>query len=57
MGTNFLAQPLQWLINNVQFCYDGKSTANNNDYFNSIKKSIKISKKLTQVGQRAWKRR
>ena len=53
MGTNFLAQPLQWLINNVQFCYDGKSTANNNDYFNSIKKSIKISKKLTQVGQRA----
>ena len=56
---NHLAQQLPWLINNVHFCYDGNSSANNDDdknnTFYSIKKVIKIPKKLTQMGQRAWK--
>ena len=58
---NHLAQHPPWLINNANFCYDGDSPTNNdnekNNTFYSIKNNIKIPKKLTEKGQKAWEGR
>ena len=53
MEENHLAQQPPWLLNNAQFCYAEESPTNNDNEKNqtsySIKKIIKIPKKLTQI--------
>ena len=55
---NYMAHQPPWLLINANFCYNEESPTNNdrekNNSFYSLKKNIKIPKKLTQMGEREW---
>ena len=57
MEENHLAQQPPWLLYDTHFFYYGELPTNNenekNNTIYSIRKSIKIPKKLTQMGQRS----
>ena len=55
MEVNHLAQLLPWLINNVDFCYDGESPNNDKEKQNFLqhKENIKITKDTYTVGSKS----